>query len=313
MSIIARDLPQGPGPFQIAPPEFEWPFLVNGDSVSFICTRFYKQRIEDYNADRLAAKYLPGIYEDPQIPGSFLMAESKANRTPTALVAFTRTFARVPTPQVVYSSISINKPAASAVGVVAGLQFYSPWLVVGLGIPYSYNNYLFAPNQKVYGPIFQTTSASSAGNTLITISSTTTFNTALDLACQLGTSAGNPLWGLIAAGAWTITDATHITLTGLDVSTAALQVSQFARNYTSGNDRIRTRNTTTFYLPGISAGIATPNDIPLPDPATNDGVLLALIASSATGYQTYDAQPLDRWNGFPTYEQTIIETDMSNF
>ena len=52
MSTIARDIPPGAAPFQVAPPEFEFPFLQNGDQLSFLVTRFYKQSLSGYLANR---------------------------------------------------------------------------------------------------------------------------------------------------------------------------------------------------------------------------------------------------------------------
>lgn len=87
----------------------------------------------------------------------------------------------------------------------------------------------------------------------------------------------------------------------------------FVRTYTPGPARIRTRRTTSFYLPGVTSGITTPADIPVPDIATNDNVLLLLVCENATGFETYDAEPLSRWLSGPVYQQTIIATDMANF
>jgi hypothetical protein len=120
MSTIVRDLPQNDEPFQMAPPAYEYPFINHGDSWSFILTRFYKQTIAGYNRDRLAAKYLPGDHRDSGHPEAVMVGESKPTRTATAMVVFSRTFARVPQEQLSYGSRVITKPNASALGVAEG-------------------------------------------------------------------------------------------------------------------------------------------------------------------------------------------------
>lgn len=112
MPRIVRDLPSPnpDAPYQVAPPEFEFPFVNNGDSEAFILTRFYKQTLAGWQADRLAAKYLPGCDPDTQYPGAYLIQESKPVRTETGMCRFTRTYARIPAQQVVPSSMFITKP-----------------------------------------------------------------------------------------------------------------------------------------------------------------------------------------------------------
>lgn len=82
------------------------------------------------------------------------------------------------------------------------------------------------------------------------------------------------------------------------------------RTYTPGVDRLRTKRVTSYYLPGVTAGITTPADIPVPDPALNDAVFLSLVITYLTGFQTYDADPLALWLG-PIYQQTLIQIDMT--
>jgi hypothetical protein len=112
MSAIVRDIPapSPDSPYQYAPPEFEFPFLNLGDSEAFILTRFFKQTVAGWTADRLAARYIPGRDADAQYPNAYLIAESKISRTETAMCQFTRTYARIPGQQIIPSSMFITKP-----------------------------------------------------------------------------------------------------------------------------------------------------------------------------------------------------------
>jgi len=111
MSAIVRDLPAADLAYEVAPPEYEYPFLKYGDSTAFVLTRFYKQTIAGWNADRLAGRFIPGLATDTGHPEAYLMEESKPTRSQSGMVQFTRTFARLPEEQVYFSSASINKPA----------------------------------------------------------------------------------------------------------------------------------------------------------------------------------------------------------
>lgn len=112
-----------------------------------------------------------------------------------------------------------------------------------------------------------------------------------------------------------VVDADNFTVTN-----SSAQVSAWAyyrtlqRTYTPGVDRVVARITQTFYLPGITTGITTPADIPTPDVAINDIQLLTLITNSATGFQTYDADPLARWPEplSPIYVQSITAINVDN-
>ena len=114
----------------------------------------------------------------------------------------------------------------------------------------------------------------------------------------------------------TVPDANNFTITNAD-STWNFILSDFIRSivrtYTPGPDRIRTQLITSFYLAGVSEGIASPSDIPIPNVATNDSELLLLICQNAIGFQIYDAESLAHWLESPIYMQTLINVDMSNF
>ena len=88
----------------------------------------------------------------------------------------------------------------------------------------------------------------------------------------------------------------------------------FLRTYTPGTDRVLTKLTDKFYLPGVTPGITTGADIPVPDVAINDAQLLTLIAGSATGFQNYDAEPVTAWptEPSPIFRQRLIQIDLDD-
>jgi hypothetical protein len=86
------------------------------------------------------------------------------------------------------------------------------------------------------------------------------------------------------------------------------------RTYTPGTDRVLTKLTDKFYLPGVTAGITTGADIPVPDVAINDTQLLDLVSGSATGFQNYDAEPVTAWPSEPSpiFRQRFIQIDVDD-
>lgn len=88
----------------------------------------------------------------------------------------------------------------------------------------------------------------------------------------------------------------------------------FLRTYTPGTDRVLTKNTDKFYLPGVTPGISSGADIPVPNVAINDVELLALITGAATGFQNYDSEPITPWptSTGPIYRQKFIQINVDN-
>lgn len=87
----------------------------------------------------------------------------------------------------------------------------------------------------------------------------------------------------------------------------------FLRTYTPGVAPVVIRNTQMFWLPGVSPGITTAADIPLPTLRLNDAEFLNAVTSSTMGFQDYDiVAELDRWNGWPIYTRTVQAIDFSS-
>ena len=66
-----------------------------------------------------------------------------------------------------------------------------------------------------------------------------------------------------------------------------------------------------FYLPGVTTGITTAADIPIPDPLINDAAFLAAVVANLSGYLTYDSDTLDFWLG-PIYTQVKRQINMAD-
>jgi hypothetical protein len=173
----------------------------------------------------------------------------------------------------------------------------------------TYLTYIFAPNNKVYGPLKTGSSVDSGANTRLTITGHGLAGTETIVCAGVGSSTGR--YGIVAPAGYTVIDPNTIDILGYNLGVFAQSIAVFLRNYTPGVVRVRTRNTSTFYLPGFTLGINSVDDIPIPSPAINDTQLLALIIGSATGYQTYDADPIAFWRA-PIYVQRVIAINVDS-
>jgi hypothetical protein len=105
---------------------------------------------------------------------------------------------------------------------------------------------------------------------------------------------------------WKVFDANTIA-SGTD----ATYVGKLTRAYTPGTDRLGTKKTKTFYISGITLGIASPTDIPIPSPLLNDAEFLTAAIAATSGYLTYDSAALEIWRG-PIYAQENIAINMAD-
>jgi hypothetical protein len=117
---------------------------------------------------------------------------------------------------------------------------------------------------------------------------------------------------------WAVIDANTIAYnwglrwpTSQQVGYSAAYAGQYSRDYTPGSDRVRTKKTKTYYLPGMTLGVNSETDIPVPDPLTNDAAFLSQVVAVTSGFLAYDANPLGFYKG-PIYEQEVIAIDMAN-
>lgn len=161
-------------------------------------------------------------------------------------------------------------------------------------------------------PAHVTSETSGGGNTTYNhYVARTTINVNYPAHGQTGTFNIRYLNGTTGAGtvkAVDYLDANNFTYSNAS-STAPLTFTHarlFVRTYTPGVDRVQTRRTSAFYLPGVTAGITTPADIPVPAVALNDLVLLLAVCENTSGFIDYDADALTRWLDGPIYTQTTI-------
>lgn len=310
MSKTVRDADYST-PIEVGRREEEYPFEALGDFSAVVLSRTYKQIPDFYRADRAAGRYAPGPTPDVEIPDAYLMATGKPSFTATGLFQFSRQFARVPSDQVSYGSRVITKPTAASVGgtIIAGRYLYSDASAsINLGFYTDYTGYVFGPNNKVYGPYVTTTSANNAGNTRITFSSPHGLaGTEYVIATRLsGYAILAPTTG------YSVVDASNIDLLGYNLGNVVVSFAKYLRDYTPGTARVGTRQTQSFYMPGVSSGIFSPSDIPMPAVLVNDTAFLASVIANTTGFVTYDASELTRWRDWPIYTQTLTAINMSN-
>jgi hypothetical protein len=121
----------------------------------------------------------------------------------------------------------------------------------------------------------------------------------------------------LLSGSWAVVDANAIAIDPSVTASTGNSVSLFntfgayLRAYTPGPDRVGVKLVQDFYLPGVTTGITTAADIPVPDPLINDTAFLAAAVANTSGYLTYDSDPLTFWNG-PIYTQVKQQINMAD-
>jgi hypothetical protein len=135
-----------------------------------------------------------------------------------------------------------------------------------------------------------------------------------------GLTAGEPIYVRTATGyAYDLTD---YVITGADQirvngtlppwnAASFVTLGRYLRTYTPGPVRLRTRRTQRYYLPGVTPGIATPEDIPIPASSLTDEAFLAALFAGAT-YVDYSAEELAPWLGsiYLTTQEELNITDV---
>ncbi len=135
------------------------------------------------------------------------------------------------------------------------------------------------------------------------------FDHSLDL-YDFGNSSGT---GVLPPSLWSIIDANTVAFFPYGSTSAGAGGSQgtFYRSYTPGLDRVGVKMISTFYLPGVTVGITTAADIPIPDPLLNDVAFLNAFLATPTAYVAYDSKELSAWKG-PIYELEAIYVNMAD-
>ncbi len=82
-------------------------------------------------------------------------------------------------------------------------------------------------------------------------------------------------------------------------------------NYQAGSVRVRGFRVARFYLPGVSTGITTASDIPIPSSAANDVDFLLAVFSGSTSLNV-DVGDLERWRDGPILSISASEVSASD-
>ena len=286
----------------------EYPFAANGDTASYVYTRRYLIEGEAYTRTAFGTV-------DPLEAGSYLVAESPLEWPPGRMATFTRTYAKIPANQVTYDSMVLTKPAPRKSAVFFVNKIRTLTYATTAGGTMVYSNHFFSIGaslyvNRIFGPLkTASASANSGANTRVTITGHG-FNSSLDLVFRLLNDDGVNI--ALTGVDWAVVDANTIDILGINYGTIVVSAATYLRDYAPGTDRVRVKRTQRFYLPGVTPGITTPEDIPLPAPVLGDDAFLALILAHTSGYQAYDAEPLGQWMDSTIYQQTTLEIDMAN-
>lgn len=360
----------------------EYPFRHLGD----LTTAIYSA---DYLVDQAAFIPTARGTVDPENPGFYLIAESKAEIAQGDLAGLRRTYANVPGIQLDYSTLVINKPAfptndfngawsdstsATSVANIWGAVIATTaveWKVTGGTYDVRYNGSApvtlnwndsaatiqTALNTIITGgvtvvfietnQVISVTRVGGADLTLVTFDfSNLTGNGGVVSLGGLGTASGaysfasahvtwtktahglsaseNIRLGMSSTGGGSIavvqsvpTADTFRTLNPSTAGSTVMSVQNYRtllRTYTPGTDRVVLQLISSYYLPGVTPGISSAADITPPDVAINDTQLLTLITNSATGFQTYDADPIAHWPNelSPIYVQTLKKINVDD-
>lgn len=114
----------------------------------------------------------------------------------------------------------------------------------------------------------------------------------------------------IAAGTFTVPSTTTIGIpaaastVSIDPSPISIVGKKFGASYTAGTKLTRCNRITDFFLPGVSPGITTADDIPLPPYEGDPTSLLTAIFAGETSIN-YEVGELQQWKESPILMRTI--------
>lgn len=294
----------------VGAPRYEYPFRKNGDRVTALFEQDYWQRSATFTPQELATRH-------PELADFYLIAESPPAPIFADLLRFTRTYARIPTRQTEWSSFIVPLPDPAGSG---GQEGYFARVGQNIDVAprcYLFPNYLFGGG-AFYRPIKNSPShvAGLGGNAITWSVPNHSFdNTKEVLHLQDGTAlfggvliippgTGATTWQYVNANAINVTYAANF-----NYGTPVHAFSQYNRaSFGTGSRYLRCRRITDFYLPGVSPGIATEADIPLPaDQSGSVEFIEALL--QGTGDVNVQVGELTRWRDSPIYQitKTVID------
>jgi hypothetical protein len=298
---------------------YEYPFRNNGDRVSAVFEEDYWQT---------KTTFVPMEYSTPHetLRDFYLIGETDPVEFMAGLYKFTRTYARVPRQQQEGSSILVPMPEPGAGGgteipftgpLTNAFVFYPNGDTYQYGKGVAADRYFYGEN-TYYAPLKLGNGLSYSGNqsnAYHIIPGRTTFqvtNHSFTNGAPVSIifTAASPF----AAQKWfsTLSDWEYVNANAINgpYRTEGNMVSQgnvyFTQANTSvgtwgkGSRYIRCTRTTDFYLPGVTQGVATLSDIPLPaDQSGSAEFLDALLAG--TGTINVQVGELTRWRDSPIY------------
>ncbi len=278
---------------------YVWGFSVAlGSSVPYIATTSVTRAISSPIRDKVD-------------PLAFLCLEVDPNLQNSQAAVVARTFFRVPIQQVVQSDLSINKPAISTLGQANNFETIISGVQRNIGAGYTYNNYDWPPNRnEVYGPMAATTVANSGGNTRVTWSSPHGITGTEWIASGGVGPSGNAIY-IVAPSDYSVVSTTVIDILGFNNVGGTLS-SKILRNYTPGLSMMRCKVVSDFYLPGVTVGITTADDIPIPGDLLNPATFIAAATANVTGYVTYQLKSIQQWKQTPIWQRDILQINFAD-
>ena len=288
-----------------------YPFRGSGDTTTAVYTASYVVDLASWTPT-------PAGTVDPENAGFYLVDESRPTVLQGALAEFTRTYANVPLQQIAATTISVNRPNPSAV-YGAGTNIIRDNSGTTLGPATYYLGYVWAASK-----VFTQVTSYYSGSYVVVGTATWDFytvtahgfNPAAALAISVLVGSGSPVVTaplstlLQPVTDWYVQDANTIAVRNTAYTgTNCNAIGQAIRAYTIGQGIIGGRTQQDFYLPGVTAGIATYADIPTVPSLLLDTDFLAAVVANPTGYVTYQLRSLGLWQG-SIYQRTL---DQLNF
>jgi hypothetical protein len=294
------------GPFisatEVGPRDYEYPFRNNGDVTSSLLS------VECWQQQGF---YVPQTLSTPHetLTDFYLISETDPARFGFGdIVKFRRTFARIPTQQIEWSSMWVTIPKPSTGIGAKDTIFGYPG---GDNSSNAYGGGLLSANwffggRTYYQPLKPVTSASFGGNVTTFIVPNHGFDNAASLVAILGNTNTPYIAGVhLINSSWAYTNANAIAgPNGQNFGNFYQFIGQTnVGQFQESGIFVRCRRVTDFYLPGVSAGISSPLDIVLP---TDDGNSTTFIDKllARTGDVTIQVGELTRWRGSPIYSIT---------
>jgi hypothetical protein len=295
-------------PVTNGPRRYEYPFRQNGDRVSALFEQEYWQAVATFTPTELSVAH-------PTEPEFYLVKETEPVEFMAGLLKFVRTFARVPARQTEWSSFIIQMPEFSGAGAQQGVFFQATTAnITDTANAWVTPNFMFAEG-KYYEPIKNSPSQVATGNVITWSVPNHSFSNALSLVHIQGrpdfrggvlfpAGTGSLTWQYVNANAINIT---YAAATNYGANDSAFV--QYSRgSFGTGSRYLRCRRITDFYLPGVSPGIATEADIPLPPDQSNSVEFIDALFVG-TGDINVQVGELTRWRGSPIYQitKTVID------